>query len=115
MTYDCFSFPVSGHRLELLYTRVSIPICSEQTGNELKLQPLSSTQHWSRWRPWGCQTLVRGSQEVITPQAAQGPNSWEPDLPQPAQGFNPGGYHISACLGICTLIRGCLALRLHPY
>ena len=61
------------------------------------------------------QTLVRGSQEVITPQAAQGPNSWEPDLPQPAQGFNPGGYHISACLGICTLIRGCLALRLHPY
>ena len=31
---------------------------------------------------------VQGSQEVVTPQPAQGPNSWEADLPQPAQGFD---------------------------
>ena len=62
--YDCFTrFPVSGHRLGLLYI-ISIPICGEQTGNELKLQPLNPTQHWSRWRPWGCPSPVWGSQEV---------------------------------------------------
>ena len=31
---------------------------------------------------------IQGSQEVITPQPAQGPNSQEADLPQPAQGFD---------------------------
>ena len=43
--YDRFTrFPVSRHRLGLLYIMVSIPICSEQTGNELKLPPLNPTQ-----------------------------------------------------------------------
>ena len=28
---------------------------------------------------------------------------------------SPGGCHASACLGICTLIQGCLALRLQQY
>ena len=115
--YGCFTrFPVSGHRLGFLYIMISIPICSEQTGNKLKLQPLNPTQHWSRWRPWGrptpvwesqevnlprdlvlkrlsCLNLVRdppvqGSQEVDMPQPAQGPNSQEADMPQPAWGFN---------------------------
>ena len=94
---------------------ISIPICSKQTGNELKLQPLNPTQHWSHWRPWDCPTPVRGSQEVdlprdlvlerlsclnllgdlpvqesqevITPRPAQGTNSQAADLPRPAQGF----------------------------
>ena len=46
--YDCFTrFPVSGHRLGLLYIMVSISICGEQTGNELKLQSITlpSTGH----------------------------------------------------------------------
>ena len=42
---------------------ISIPICSEQTGNDLKFQPFSPTQHWSRWRLWGYPTPVLGSQE----------------------------------------------------
>ena len=31
---------------------------------------------------------VQGSQEVVTPRPAQGPNSWEADLPQPAWEFD---------------------------
>ena len=50
--------------LGLLYIMLSIPICGEQTGNELKLQPVNPTQHWSGWRPWGGLTPVQGSQEV---------------------------------------------------
>ena len=39
--YDRFTrFPVSGHRLGLLYIMVSIPTSGEKAGNELKLQPL---------------------------------------------------------------------------
>ena len=34
------------------------------------------------------QTLVRGSQEVITPRPAQGPNSQEAVMPRPAQEFD---------------------------
>ena len=34
----------------------SIPIHVGQTSNELRLQPLNPTQHWSFWRPWGCPT-----------------------------------------------------------
>ena len=50
LTHVCFTrFPASGHRLGLLYIMISIPICSEQTGNELKLQPLNPTQHWLCW------------------------------------------------------------------
>ena len=60
--------PVSGHRFELLYIMISIPICSGQTSNELRLQPLNPTQHWSQWRPWGHPTPARGSQEVNLPQ-----------------------------------------------
>ena len=62
-----------------------------------------------------------GPQNVVMPQPAQGsaspgvqgcqhastaqvPNSSEADLPQPALGIHcPGGFHASACLGICTL------------
>ena len=40
----------------MFYIKVSIPICGEQTGNELKLQPLNPTQHWSSWSSWGCPT-----------------------------------------------------------
>ena len=118
--YDCFTrFPVSGHRLGLLYIMVSISICGEQTGNELKLQSITlpSTGHAgdlgdTQLQPRGprrstCLDLpgdlvlerlshlnllgdlpVQGSQEVVTPQPAQGPNSWEADLPRPAWGFN---------------------------
>ena len=50
-------FPVSGHRLGLLYI-ISILIHGGQTSNELRLQPLNSTQHWSCWRSWGCPTPV---------------------------------------------------------
>ena len=81
---------------------ISIPICGEQTGNELKLQPLNPTQHWSHWRPWGGITPVQGSQEV------------EIDLPRDlvfkmlsclnfSQGPNssgvPGGRHTLTCPG----------------
>ena len=44
----------------MLHVMISIPICGEETGNELKLQPLNFTQHWSHWRPWGCSTPVWG-------------------------------------------------------
>ena len=54
---------------------ISIPICSEQTGNELKLQPLNPTWHWSHWRPWGCPIPVLGV---------------------------PGGRSALTCLGIWT-------------
>ena len=48
---------------------------------------------------------VQWSQEVNMPQPAQGPST--------GLGIqSPGDCHASACLGICTLTRGCLALRL---
>ena len=47
---------------------ISIPIHGEQTSNELRLQPLNPKQNWSFWRPWGCPTPARGSQEVDLPQ-----------------------------------------------
>ena len=58
-------FPVSGYRLELLYIMISIPICGEITGNELKLQPLNPTQHWSCWRPWDAQLQSGGSRSSV--------------------------------------------------
>ena len=91
------------------------------------------TQYWSHWRSWGCPTPVRGSQEVITPQPAResasprGPRrSSRLDLPRdpilrrPYASTCPGiralgGCHASACLGICTLTWGRLALRLQQY
>ena len=40
--FACFKkFPVSGHRLGLLYIMISIPIHGGQTSNELRLQPLN--------------------------------------------------------------------------
>ena len=57
----------------------SIPIHGGQTSNEL--QPLNSTQHWSRWRPWGR------------------PNS-SPGV--------PGGHRALTCLVIRSL-KGCHA------
>ena len=108
-------FPVSEHRLGLLYIMVSIPIRSGQTSNELRLQPLNPTQHWSCWRPWWCRIPVwdsqevdlshlvlrklshlnllgdlpvQESQEVDMPPPAQGPNSREANLPRPAWGFD---------------------------
>ena len=95
---------------------VSISICGEQTGNELKLQSITlpSTGHAgdlgdTQLQPRGprrstcldlprdpgperlsCLILhgdlpVQQSQEVDTPQPAQGPNSQEANLPRPAQ------------------------------
>ena len=61
----------------MFYIMLSIPICGEQTSNEL--QPLNSTHHWSRLRPWGH------------------PNS-SPGV--------PGGHHTLTCLGIWSL-KGC--------
>ena len=52
---------------------------------------------------------VQGSQEVIMTRPAQGPNSREAVMPHPSQA------HASACLGICTLTQGHLALRLQQY
>ena len=60
-------FPSLRHRLGLLYIMISIRICGERTGNELKLQPLNPTQHWSCWRPWGHPTPVWGFQELNLP------------------------------------------------
>ena len=71
---DCFHHDIYSH-------------LREQTGNELKLQSLNPTQHWSHWRLWGHPALVWGSQEVNMPQPAQGPNSLEANLPQPTWGF----------------------------
>ena len=72
---------VTSLSLDCFTSWLSIPICSEQTGNELKLQPLNPTQHWSFWRPWGCPTPVQGV---------------------------PWGWPASICLGICSQ-RGCHA------
>ena len=38
-------FPVSGHRLGLLYIMADIPIHGGQSSSELRLQPLNPTQH----------------------------------------------------------------------
>ena len=139
--YGCFNrFPVSGESHGLLYIMISIHICSEQAHNELKLQPLNPTQHWSFWRLWVCRTPVQGSQAVDLPRPVvlemlpclnllrdppvQG--SQEFFMPRPPRDLfsggrpasiclgvrSPGGCHASACLGICTLTQGCLALRL---
>ena len=115
--YGCFNrFPVSGESHGLLYIMISIHICSEQAHNELKLQPLNPTQHWSFWTLWVCRTPVQGSQavdlprpvvlemlpclnllrdppvqgsyEVDMPRPAQRPNSQEANMPRPAQGFD---------------------------
>ena len=67
---------------------ISIPICSEQTVNELKLKPLNPTQHRSCWRPWGRPTPVWGV---------------------------PGGQPSLTCLGIWSLkicyASTCLGIR----
>ena len=60
-------FPDSEHRLGLLYIMVSIPIRSGQTSNELRLQPLNPTQHWSQQITWGHPTLIKVSQKVELP------------------------------------------------
>ena len=84
---------------------ISIPICSEQTGNELKLKPLNPTQHWSCWRPWGCQLQFRDPKRstclnlprdlvlerlshlsLLRDPPVQG--SQKVDTPKPAQGPN---------------------------
>ena len=49
--------------------------------NELRLQALNPTQHWSFWRPWTSPTPVWEPQEVYMPRSAWGPDSWEVDLP----------------------------------
>ena len=93
---------------------VSIPICSGQTNNKLRLQPLIPTQYIGDTqlqpgdpRKSTCLDLprylvlrrlshlnlfrdppVQGTQEVNMPQPVQGPNSQEANLPQPAQGFD---------------------------
>ena len=43
---------------------VSIPICSGQTGNELRFQPLNPTQRYSHWRSWGCPTPAWGPRRL---------------------------------------------------
>ena len=132
--YGCFTrLPVSGHRLGLLYVMIFIPIHSEQTSNDLRLQPLNPTQHWSHWRPWGYLTpssgvpggrsaltcLGSGPRNIVTPQPAQGSSS--PGVPggryaSTCLGIQSlGDCHASACLGIFTLTRGHLALRLQQY
>ena len=68
----------------------------------MSYKPLNSTQHWSRWRPWGR------------------PNS-SPGVPGGHHGLTCLGIwslkscHASACLEICILTLGCLALRLPQY
>ena len=66
---------------------IFIPICGEQIGNELKLQPLNPTQHWSHWRHWGHPTAARGSQEV--------------DPASTCLGIWSSKGHVSTCSGIC--------------
>ena len=69
----------------MLYIMISIPICGEQTGNKLKLQPLNPTQHWSLWRPWGMPNSVPGGRPASACLEIQ----------------IPGGCHASICLRIC--------------
>ena len=82
---------------------VPIPIRGGQTSNELRLQLIYPTQHWSCWRPWGHPTQVQGSQKVDLPLPAQGSGPWKDVTPQLAQGSaSPGvtgGGHTSTCPG----------------
>ena len=65
----------------LLYIMVSIPVWGGQSSKELRLKCLNPTQNQSCWRPWGHPTPAWGSHEVNLPLPAQGPNSWEADIP----------------------------------
>ena len=84
--------------LGLLYIMISIPIYGGQTSNELRLQPLNPTQHWSHWRPWGRPTPVRvpGGRSALT---CLGISLRKVVMPQPARGSAspgvPGGRHAS--------------------
>ena len=94
---------------------ISIPIHSGQAGNEVRLQPLNSTQlvmleilgmpNSNLGVPGGRPALGSGPLEVITLQLAQGS----------ASTGVPKGRHASTCLGICTLTWGLPALRLQQY
>ena len=84
--------------LGLLYIMISIPVYGGQTSNELRLQPLNPTQHWSHWRPWGRPTPVRvpGGRSALT---CLGISLRKVVMPQPARGSaSPGvlgGRHAS--------------------
>ena len=67
---------------------VSIPIGSEQTSNELRLQPLNPTQYLSCWRPLGMPNSGLGN-------LGGGPASTCLGIQY------PGGCHTSTCSGIC--------------
>ena len=120
-----------------------IPICSGQSSNELRLQPLNPIQHLSPSTAYlgdtqlqsGCPCLnlprdlvlgrlsplnlsrdqpVQGSQEVNMPRPVQGPNSWGSCLNLLGDSISRK-LHAPALLGICTLIQGLLDLRLQQY
>ena len=84
-SYGCLTrFPVSGHRFGLLYVMISIPICGEETGNQLKCNPLNlpSTGHTEDLG--GHPIPVQQSQEVDPPMI-----------------WSLKGCHTETCLGIC--------------
>ena len=94
------------------FTLLSIPICSGQTSEELRLQPLNPAQHWSHWRPWEHPNPAQRSQEVNLPPPASGSGPLEVVTPQPAEGSTspgiPGDRSALTCLGI-WFFEGCQA------
>ena len=81
--YICKNSQQNINKIGFLYIMISIPICSEQTGNKLKLQPLNLTQHWARWRPWGRPV-----------------QSWGPRRSTCLGIWSSKGCHASTCSGI---------------
>ena len=84
-SYGCLTrFPVSGHRLGLLYVMISIAICGEKTGNQLKCNPLNLPSIGHTEDLGGHLIPVQWSQEVDPPMI-----------------WSLKGCHTSTCLGIC--------------
>ena len=123
---------IAGLGREILYL-ISNPLILPNTGHT---GDLGDAQTPAQGAPGGhhALTCLRISlQKVVTPQPAQG--SFSPGVPtghnaltcpgtQSSGGrhastclgiLSLGGCHASACLRICTLTRGCLALRLQQF
>ena len=136
----CHSFKVCAQPPSLLfhalggkYSIISNPLILPNTGHT---GDLGDAQTPVRGVPGGHHALTClgiGLRKVVTPQPVWGSSSPRGprrssrlDLPgtQSSGGRHIstfpgirslGGCHASVCLGICTLTRGCLALRLQQY
>ena len=98
------------------------------------IQPPNPTQYWSHWRSWGRPNSSLGdprrSSRLDLPRDRSSKgchastcsgNLLVPGFPGGHHAStcpgtqSSGGRHASACLGICTLTRGRLALRLQQF